>query len=125
VTGCGDDNDGAVDPSTDSAAFCDAIERAEDSTPFGATSREPDLDLFLAGLEGLSAAYKDASASVPSEIMDEFEVFASEATDRYDRALAIVDPTDQTVDAVIFGGTGGGASDELLAYISTECGIDF
>ncbi len=43
-------------------------------------------------------------ANAPSEIKDEFEVFASEATQRYDTALAIDDPSNQTVDAVIFGG---------------------
>ncbi len=124
LAGCGDDDSGGGD----SAAFCDAIERSENASPFGTSNREPDLDLFLAGLEEMSAAYKDAMANAPSEIKDEFEVFASEATQRYDAALAIDDPTDQTVDAVIFGGPDPGdpwPSEELVAYINTECGIDF
>jgi hypothetical protein len=124
LSGCGDD-DSTGDNST---AFCNAIERADNANPFGAEAREPDLDLFLAGLEGLSAAYTDALANAPSEIKDDFEVFASEATQRYTTALEIADPTDQSVDAVIFGATEGGLTnegeDELLAQISTECGID-
>jgi hypothetical protein len=72
------------------------------------------------------AAYKDALANVPNEIKDDFEALASEATQRWGEALAIEDPTDQTVDAVIFGGPDpGGPSEELVAYINTECGIDF
>ena len=121
--GCGDDASGG-DAGGNLVAFCEAIERSEDNNPFGAASREPDLDMFLAGLEEMSAAYKDAIANAPSEIKDDFDVFASEATQRYDTALAIDNPTDQTVDAVIFGGIGGGASDLLLTFINTECGID-
>ncbi len=124
LAGCGDDDSGGGD----STAFCEAIERSENANPFGVTSsgdREPDLDLYLAGLEGMSAAYKDAIANVPSEIKDDFEVFASEAMQIYATALAIDDPTGETVDAVIFGADVGGASDELLAFINTECGIDF
>ena len=127
LAGCGNDASGEG-ANTNSAAFCDAIEQSKNASPFGATSREPDLDLFLVGLEGMSAAYKDALANAPSEIKAEFEVFASEATQRYDAALAIDDPTDQTVDAVIFGGPDPGdpwPSEELVAYVNTECGIDF
>lgn len=58
-------------------------------------------------------SYKDAIANARSEIKYDFEVFASEATQRYDTALAINETTDQTVHAVIFGGTEVGASDEL------------
>jgi hypothetical protein len=124
LAGCGDDDSGEG-ANANSAAFCDAIERSNSATPFGDTDRELDLDVFLGGLEGMSAAYKDALANVPSEIKDEFDPFASEATQRYDEALAIEDPTDQTVDAVIFGGPDpGGPSEELVAYINTECGID-
>ena len=119
LAGCGDDDSG--DGDGDSVAFCEAIERADNANPFAAEAREPDLDLFLAGLDEMSAAYK---ANVPSEIKAEFEVFASEATQRYDAALAIDDPTDQTVDAVIFGGTGEGPSEEFFVYINTECGTD-
>lgn len=96
-----------------------------DSNPFGSASREPDLDSFLAGLEEVSAAYKDALANAPDEVRDEFEVFSSEATGRYDTALEIEDPTNESVDAVIFGGPDGGATEELLAFILAECGIDF
>jgi hypothetical protein len=128
LAGCGDDDSGEG-ANTNSGAFCDAIERSKNANIFGVAAsgdREPDLGLYLAGLEGMSAAYKDALANVPSEIKDEFDPFASEATQRYDEALAIEDPTDQTVDAVIFGGPDpGGPSEELVAYINTECGVDF
>ena len=51
-------------------------------------------------------------------------MFASEATQRYAAALENEDPTDETVDAVIFGGAGGGLSDELLADVNSRCGSD-
>jgi hypothetical protein len=121
LAGCADDDSSN---NADLAAFCDAIERSEDSNPFGIGSREPDLGLFLVGLADVSAAYKDALAHTPREISEEFSAFASEAIERYDSALAIEDPTDLAVDAVIFGGTGEGASDELLEFIRTECDID-
>ena len=124
LAGCGDD-----DPDDDSAAFCDAIERSEEVNPFGVTpsgDREPDLDLYLAGLEGMSAAYEDALAVVPGEIEDDFETYASWAIDRYDTALAIEEPTGQQVDVVIFQlPEADGPSEELLAFIDAECGIDF
>jgi hypothetical protein len=97
----------------------------DNANPFGAEDRKPDLDLFLAGLEEMSAAYKEALAGASNEIRVDFEMFASEATQRYDTVLALEDPTDQTVDAVIVEGTGSGTSDELSAFIKTECDIAF
>ena len=123
LAGCGDDAD------DDAAAFCDAIERSEEANPFGVTpsgDREPDLDLYLAGLEGMSAAYEDALAVVPGEIEDDFETYASWAIDRYDTALAIEEPTGQQVDVVIFQlPEADGPSEELLAFIDAACDIDF
>ena len=124
LAGCSDEGG-----SGDSAAFCEAIRRSEEVNPFGVTAsgdREPDLELYLAGLEGMSAAYKDALAVVPSEIEEDFEALAASATKRYDEALAIEEPTGATVDAVIFSGSDPHApSDELITYIGTECSIDF
>ena len=124
LAGCNDDG-----RSGDSAAFCEAIQRSEEANPFGVTAsgdREPDLELYLVGLQGMSAAYKDALTVVPSEIEEDFEALAASATQRYDEALAIEEPTGATVDAVTFAGPAPHApSDELLAYIDTECSIDF
>jgi hypothetical protein len=123
LAGCGDDD--SAENSNDSAAFCEAIERAQDNNPFGSQSREPDLDLFLTRVEEMSAAYKDALANAPSEIKDDFETFATEATQRYDAALSLDEPTNQTVDAVIFGGPDVDSPAELFEYINVTCGIDF
>ena len=124
--GCGDDADETADGS---AAFCAAIQRSEEVNPFGVTpagDREPDLERYLAGLEGMSTAYKEAVAVAPSEIAEDFEALAAWATERYDAALAIEEPTGEMVDVVIFQGPDVDLpSAELIVYIDAQCGIDF
>ena len=123
LTGCGGDGD------SEAAAFCAAIQRSEEANPFGVTAsgnREPDLERYLAGLAEMSAAYKDAVAVAPSEIEEEFATYAEWATERYDAALAIEEPTGQMVDVVIFQGPEVDLpSAQLITYIDTECDIDF
>ena len=109
--------------------FCAAIQRSEEANPFGVTAsgnREPDLERYLAGLEEMSAAFKDAAAVAPSEIEEEFATYAVWATERYDAALAIEEPTGRMVDVAIFQGPEVDLpSAQLIAYIDTECDIDF